>query len=57
MRSLSKLPADIRDAFATEEGKRTPAQRAIVEENRKKIAPGAEEVRAHSYSGARGCAP
>ena len=34
---LAKLPADVRDAFATEEGKRTPAQRAIVEENRKKI--------------------
>ena len=39
MRSLRKLPAEVRDAFATEEGKRTPAQRAIVEENRKKIHP------------------
>jgi hypothetical protein len=43
---LAKLPADVRDAFATEEGRRTPAQRAVVEENRKKISPGAEEVRA-----------
>ena len=43
---LSKLPAEVRDAFATEEGKRTPAQRALVEENRKKISSTAEEVRA-----------
>jgi hypothetical protein len=43
---LAKLPAEVRDAFATEEGKRTPGQRTLVEENRKKIAPAAEEVRA-----------
>lgn len=42
---LSKLPADIRDAFATDEAKRTPEQRARVEENRRKITPSAEEVR------------
>ena len=43
---LEKLPAEVRDAFATDEAKRTPAQRAIVEENRRKIQPSAEEVRA-----------
>ena len=43
---LSKLPSEVRDAFATEEGKRTPAQRALVEENRRKISSTPEEVRA-----------
>ncbi len=43
---LARLPSDVRDAFETEEGKRTPAQRTLVEENRKKISAGAEEVRA-----------
>ena len=46
MRSSRKLPSEVRDAFATEEGKRTPAQRALVEENRRKIASTPEEVRA-----------
>ena len=43
---LAKLPADVRDAFATDEAKRTPAQRAIVEENRRKINAPPEQVRA-----------
>lgn len=43
---LSKLPAPVRDAFATDEAKRTPEQRALVEENRKKIAASSDEVRA-----------
>ena len=43
---LAKLPADVRDAFATDEAKRTPAQRAIVEENRRKINAPPEQIRA-----------
>ncbi len=43
---LSKLPDAVRDAFATEEVKRTPQQRALVDENRKKTGASPEEVRA-----------
>jgi hypothetical protein len=43
---LAELPANVRDAFATEEGKRTPEQRAIVDENRRKISSTPEQVRA-----------
>lgn len=43
---LAKLDAKIRDAYATDEAKRTPEQRAIVEENRRKINASNDEVRA-----------
>jgi hypothetical protein len=43
---LSKLSPEIRDAFATDEAKRTPEQRALIEANRKRIAAPSEEVRA-----------
>lgn len=43
---LAQLPAPVRDAYATDEAKRTPAQRALVDENRRKISPSPLEVRA-----------
>ncbi|HYI95384.1 MAG TPA: DUF1549 domain-containing protein, partial [Bryobacteraceae bacterium] len=43
---LTKLPAMVRDAFATDEAKRTPEQRSIVDENRRKIGASPQEVRA-----------
>ena len=43
---LAKLPAMVRDAYATDEAKRTPEQRAIVDENRRKIGASPQEVRA-----------
>jgi hypothetical protein len=43
---LAKLPAPVRDAFATDEAKRTPEQRALVDANRKNIAARPDDVRA-----------
>ena len=43
---LAKLSAEVREAYATDEAKRTPVQRGLVDDNKKTIAAGAEEVRA-----------
>jgi hypothetical protein len=45
-KKLAKMPAEVRDAFATDEIRRTPEQRALVDATRKKIAPDSDEVRA-----------